>query len=72
MSPPPPWVPRPKYPLLDVKAVKLRNGPSPIHPSRNILDSRSAQIKDIAIVSAFSFPASRFKLNCHHAWLWLY
>jgi hypothetical protein len=22
MSPPPPWVPRPKYPLLDVKAVK--------------------------------------------------
>nr|ACR38439.1 unknown [Zea mays] len=58
MSPPPPWVPRPKYPLLDVKAVKLRNGPSPIHPSRNILDSRSAQIKDIAISSKLK-PASR-------------
>ncbi|XP_008653524.1 uncharacterized protein [Zea mays] len=56
MSPPPPWVPRPKYPLLDVKA--LRNGPSPIHPSRNILDSRSAQIKDIAISSKLK-PASR-------------
>uniref|UniRef100_A0A804P8D6 Protein WAVE n=1 Tax=Zea mays TaxID=4577 RepID=A0A804P8D6_MAIZE len=60
MSPPPPWVPRPKYPLLDVKAVKLRNGPSPIHPSRNILYSRSAQIqqiKDIAISSKLK-PAS--------------
>jgi hypothetical protein len=30
MSPPPPWVPRPKYPLLDVKAVKAG------HPDMNI------------------------------------
>ncbi|TKW36659.1 hypothetical protein SEVIR_2G454000v4 [Setaria viridis] len=48
----PPWVPRPKHPLPEVASqdrITLRNGPSPIHRSRSILDSRTAllhQIKD--------------------------
>ncbi|AQK63166.1 hypothetical protein ZEAMMB73_Zm00001d013353 [Zea mays] len=33
MSPPPPWVPRPKYPLLDVKAVKAATEWSKPDPS---------------------------------------
>ncbi|XP_066391575.1 protein SCAR2-like isoform X2 [Miscanthus floridulus] len=58
---PPPSVPRPKYSLLDAGShgrIMLRNGPSLIHPSRNILDSRSVlikQIKDIAMAGNPSF-----------------
>ncbi|TVU37112.1 hypothetical protein EJB05_10405, partial [Eragrostis curvula] len=48
----PPSVPRPKYSLLEVgshERIKLRNGPSLMHPSRNILDQRSELLKDKVI-----------------------
>ncbi|KAL6657244.1 hypothetical protein ACP70R_005024 [Stipagrostis hirtigluma subsp. patula] len=52
----PPSVPRPKFSLLEVAfhhKMKLRNGPSMIHPSRNILDRRNVlqeHIKDKSFI----------------------
>ncbi|KAK3126096.1 hypothetical protein QOZ80_7BG0613820 [Eleusine coracana subsp. coracana] len=43
----PPSVPRPKYSVLDVGShgrYELRNGPSLIHPSRNLLDKTSEEL----------------------------
>ncbi|KAG0546450.1 hypothetical protein BDA96_02G448500 [Sorghum bicolor] len=61
---PPPSVPRPKYPLLDAGShgrIMLRNGPSPIHPSRNILDSRSLLIKQIKDIAMDGNPSFKLK-----------
>ncbi|XP_062186781.1 uncharacterized protein LOC133890427 [Phragmites australis] len=53
----PPSVPRPKYSLLEVAPhdrISLRNGSSMIHPSRNILDSRSVLLEQIKNKVSFS------------------
>ncbi|CAN6206537.1 unnamed protein product [Urochloa humidicola] len=65
----PPWIPRPKHPLPEVAScdrITLRNGPSPIHGSRSILDCRTTlvgQIKDKVMMHCNGYCQSRIPIS---------